>query len=267
MVACGATEEGGGMDQSESRSGRDSRYARLHQVEDVGVRYDRQEYGAGGHDEFLWSLVRPFLRRLVTEQRLARRPIRYLDFACGTGRIVSALEDLVDDSTGIDISEYMVEEARAKVRHTRLVVADVLEEPDAVGGPYDLVTAFRFFLNTDDFVRPRAMAWLARQLAGPHSRLVFNVHGNATGTLALTSLYMRLRGWGPARLLGYRQVRELAEAAGLRIEACYGFGLFPRRLHRGLLRRPVQAIERRAAASRLLRPISHDVLYVCRKAG
>jgi SAM-dependent methyltransferase len=254
------------MDDSRSRNARDSKYAQIHQVEDVGIRYDREVYGAGSHDEFLWSMVRPFLRRLVAAQRAERRPVRYLDFACGTGRIVSSLEDLVDESTGVDISEPMIEQARAKVRHSRLMVTDVLESPDAVAGHYDVVTAFRFFLNTDDFVRPRVMAWLASQLAGPRSRLIFNVHGNPTGTLALTSLYMRLRGWGPARLLGYRQVRELTDAAGLRIEASYGFGLFPRRLHRGVLRRPLEAIERRAAASRFLRPISHDVLYVCRKA-
>jgi SAM-dependent methyltransferase len=254
------------MDRPTSPVGSDSAYARLHQVADVGVRYDRDVYVAGGHDEFLWSLVRPFLRRLVAARRVPDRPTRYLDFACGTGRIVSALEDLVDEATGVDISPYMVEQARAKVRGARLLVADVLQEPDVAGGAFDVVTAFRFFLNTDDEMRRPVMAWLARRLAGPESRLIFNVHGNATGTLALTSLYMRLRGWGPARLLGYRQVRDLVEGAGMRIEACYGFGLFPRRLHRGVSRRPVQAIERRMAGSRLLRPLSHDVLYICRKA-
>lgn len=245
---------------------RGSAYVRLHEVADVGVRYDRDVYAAGSHDEFLWSLERPLLLRLASARRDACGRLRYLDFACGTGRILSTVEVLADEAYGVDISPHMVDQARPKVRAARLVVADVLEDPDAVDRDFDLVTAFRFFLNTEDGLRQPVMAWLASRLAGPDARLIFHVHGNASSTLLLTSLYMRLRGWGSARLLGIRRVRELTSEAGLVIEAAHGFGLFPRRLHRGLLRRPIQAIERMAAGSRWLRPLSHDVIYVCRRA-
>ena len=41
-------------------------------------------------------------------------PQRYLDFACGTGRITEQVAPLAKQSTGVDISPTMIEEARKK---------------------------------------------------------------------------------------------------------------------------------------------------------
>lgn len=67
---------------------------------------------------------------------------RLLDLGCGTGLTGEALQDMVDDLTGIDISENMVEIAHEKEVYETLYVAEVedfLEDND--DEPFDIVTA------------------------------------------------------------------------------------------------------------------------------
>jgi predicted TPR repeat methyltransferase len=67
---------------------------------------------------------------------------RLLDLGCGTGLTGGALRDMVDDMTGIDISEKMVELAHEKDLYETLYVAeleDFLEDND--DDAFDLVTA------------------------------------------------------------------------------------------------------------------------------
>ncbi|MFN3719315.1 MAG: methyltransferase domain-containing protein [Rhizobium rhizophilum] len=67
---------------------------------------------------------------------------RLLDLGCGTGLTGGTLRDMVDDMTGIDISEKMVEIAHEKDLYETLYVAeleDYLEDNDDEG--FDLVTA------------------------------------------------------------------------------------------------------------------------------
>ncbi len=67
---------------------------------------------------------------------------RMLDIGCGTGLTGGALRDMVEDITGIDISENMVEIAHEKDLYETLYVAeleDFLEDND--DEPFDLVTA------------------------------------------------------------------------------------------------------------------------------
>jgi predicted TPR repeat methyltransferase len=67
---------------------------------------------------------------------------KLLDLGCGTGLTGGALRDIVEDMTGLDISENMVEIAHEKDLYETLYVseaADYLEDNE--DGPFDLVTA------------------------------------------------------------------------------------------------------------------------------
>lgn len=67
---------------------------------------------------------------------------RMLDLGCGTGLTGGTLRDIVDDITGIDISENMVEIAHEKELYETLYVAEVedfLDDND--DEPFDLITA------------------------------------------------------------------------------------------------------------------------------
>jgi SAM-dependent methyltransferase len=101
---------------------------------------------------------------------------RYLDFACGTGRITSVVAPLVTNATGVDISESMLAVAKEKCPGTRFICADLTREsPDL--GPFDLATSFRFFGNAEDALRRSVLRALARLLR-PGGMLIVNNHRN-----------------------------------------------------------------------------------------
>jgi predicted TPR repeat methyltransferase len=83
---------------------------------------------------------------MIVRQRLQSLNLgpfkRLLDLGCGTGLTGAALRDMVEDSTGIDISENMVEIAHEKEIYETLYVAEVedfLEDND--DDAFDLITA------------------------------------------------------------------------------------------------------------------------------
>lgn len=83
---------------------------------------------------------------LLVRQRLQALGLgpfkRMLDLGCGTGLTGGALRDVVEDITGIDISEKMVEAAHEKDLYETLFVAEVedfLDDNDEES--FDLITA------------------------------------------------------------------------------------------------------------------------------
>lgn len=110
---------------------------------------------------------------------------RYLDFACGTGRITGVIAPLAKESTGVDISPTMLESARSKLPGVRFVLGDLTRESLGLG-QFDLISAFRFFGNAQPALRDEVLAALKRHLA-PGGALLINNHRNprtVSGVLA-----------------------------------------------------------------------------------
>jgi SAM-dependent methyltransferase len=256
-----STEEGHTSGAEES-----SAYARMHLADWVPGHYDKVMYAPGSYDSFIWSLERPFLRDVAASLDGSLGKLRLLDFACGTGRIVIALEDLAAESLGVDISPQMLSEARAKALHTQFRAGDILEQPHLAPGPYELITAIRFFLNTEDEMRSRVMVALRGLLAGPESRLVFNIHMNSVHFIP-NAIYKRLHGWPPFRTMSYWQARRLAREAGLEVVELHGFGFVPQRLHRGPLARLARWLDRKTAGRTPIAWALRDMVFVCRLPG
>ena len=155
--------------------------------------YDEKLFSPGTYDSRVWQEEQKLLDRLVEAWVPTRG--RYLDFACGTGRIVAHLELRFEVSVGLDISELMLAAARQKVRKASLVYGDATRTANLIGGTFDCITAWRFFLNAQSELRDEAMAFLAGKLATPQSTLMFNIHGNP---LAADGSWSRWTGCGAA---------------------------------------------------------------------
>ena len=230
--------------------------------------YDNVVYSDGSVSALLWSLEKPILEEIVRKIKQETGRVHYLDFACGTGRVISFLEDKVDSATGIDISSAMLSRAAQRVRKATLLCKDITVDEDDIEGRYDLITAFRFLLNAEPDLRRAAMRELAKRLKGPDSRVVVNVHGNPLSYKAFLFPYHWLRatlkGTGLKGYMTRKQAVTVLTEAGLVVERVIGLGFLSGRVLKLFPRSMALSIERRLVGVPLFQVFGVNQLFVCR---
>ena len=204
-------------------------YRQSHVSTDSASRYDRR-YSEKNHETMLWSLEQSLLLQELTRLRARKPRIEYLDFACGTGRLLSFLESRVEKAVGIEIAENMLSVARGKVESAQLICKDITVESGPPEARYDLITAFRFLLNAEPSLRLAALKALARRLRDRGSRLIVNNHNNLPSYRIIAWPLHRLRqsvtGTPKPNYLSRRQIKSIFEMAGLELIATHGYGQF-----------------------------------------
>jgi SAM-dependent methyltransferase len=202
-------------------------YRAVHQDAVHARCYDQQFWSPRSARALTWGLEQELLD-LVLARDLDRRPSVAIDFACGTGRILSYLEGRAERTIGVDVSAQMLDLARRRCRRSQLIRHDVTEAPvPDLPAPVDLVTAFRFFLNAEPDLRAGVLDWMRGVLA-PDGALVANFHLNPN---SMRGLYLRARWAGRRRspMLAPREVETILQAAGFRSTAYYGYEYLPYR--------------------------------------
>ena len=245
-------------------------YSDRFQKQEAVAAYEAKEYGAGSYASLIWDLQRPVLEKIVTDFRRSQPgPVRLLDFACGTGRVIASLEPLVDVAEGIDISENMVEVARAKCSRARLQVGDVVASPDILQKPYDVITNFRFLLNAEPELRSRVLQRLRTVLREPDGLLVVNVHGNTRSLRHPAIVWRRWRErtkqtGAMLNEMSPAEARQLLHETGFEIVRRFGFGMLPPTFYRTPLRGAAAAVDKFLAGENGWRDSAIDLLFVCR---
>ena len=135
-----------------------------------------------GYYAALWEkiekpLVQATLRELGGPQK------KCLDFACGTGRITTVAADHFAEVVGVDVSALMLASAPG-ADNVRLHQIDITRQ--SLGDTFDVVTAFRFFLNAEQQLRQEALEAIRKHLK-PYGRLVGNIQMNATSPIGVAS--------------------------------------------------------------------------------
>jgi len=190
-------------------------------------------------------------------------PERYLDFACGTGRITEQIAPLARHSTAVDISPAMIEQVRAKCPATRLFLGDLTQDPMDLGA-FDLATAFRFFGTARDELRDGAMAAIARHLV-PGGHLIVNSHRNPR---ALHAAFGSAGETPPKHIdLTLPKLRALLERHGMTVVALRPIGAWMVRpaLLRSAAPDALRAVVGEALfGAQMFAPIAPDTIVVAR---
>ena len=232
--------------------------------------YESKEYGAGSYSSRIWEMQRPVVEKIITDFRGGQKnPVRLLDFACGTGRVIATLEPLVDAAEGIDISPNMVAVAREKCRKAQLQVGDILAQTELLQGKFDVITAFRFLLNVEPAVRRGVLKKLREVLRAPDGLLIVNVHGNSRSLRHPAIVWRRRRERSEktgAMLneLSPAETKQLLADCGFQIVRQFGFGMLPPTLYRTPLRGVAAAVDGALAGENVWKNYSIDLLFVCR---
>ncbi len=200
-------------------------YRESHKYAAKGAEYEAY-YQNKAWQRFLWSREQEIILRIL-EKYFAGRDIHLLDFACGTGRITEFLENRVKTSTGVDVSGSMLTIAREKLKRTEIIEADITTRNVLKPRKFNLITAFRFFLNAEPELRFAAIKALA-ELLDEDGYLVFNNHQNS-GSPWIKLRYAHYRKKNPEgtfNVMSIEQMKKLAEGAGLEIVEIYPVGFF-----------------------------------------
>jgi SAM-dependent methyltransferase len=245
-------------------------YSNRFQEADAVTAYETGEYAANSYSSSIWALQRPVLENILKDFRQKRTgPVRLLDFACGTGRVLSFLEGLADTADGIDISQNMVAQARPKCARARLQVGDILTQPELLQKSYDVISCFRFILNVEPALRHRVLSRLREVLQPPDGLLLVNIHGSSRSLRHPAIVWRRWRelgGKSDAMLneMSPAEARQLLFENGFEVVQQFGFGVLPPTLYRTPLRGLASVSDRLLAGNNLWKNWAIDLLFVCR---
>ena len=217
---------------------------------------------AGPFDSYMAQFEQRYLRSVLPKLFAKEKP-RYLDFACGTGRITETVAPFCAESTGVDISPSMLDEARRKCPSARFVHADLTEDEVDLG-LFDLITAFRFFGNAQTELRVAVLRTLHRLLR-PNGCLIINSHRNPH---SISALLDAMTGGSPSGMdLHYFKLKALLHSSGFEIVQSRPVGAWMYRFKLLTAVHDPARAERfeKAFGSSLLTPVAPDAIIVARK--
>ena len=189
-------------------------YREVFQTEAVARLYHDKIYGRSTADESIWTVEQKQLEDVIS--RLVPRRSRYMDFACGTGRVIGFIGDQFESAQGVDISESMLEYAKTKSTKAEFICADITEDDSLIGDDYDLITAFRFFLNAQPSLRAKVIEILADKLSA-EGILVFNIHNSKPSLLWLQNWIKACFTFTPKPTLSRSDVRDMVVEVNLEV--------------------------------------------------
>ena len=225
-----------------------------------GDTYD-ETIASSPFDAYMARWEAEYLRETVP--RLTHGRGRYLDFACGTGRITATVSPMVTEAVGVDISESMLATARQRCPSARFVCADLSRQTMDLG-LFDLATSFRFFGNAQDDLRVAALTAISR-LIRRGGNLIINSHRNP---YAIGSLLQARGGRGHGMDLSYWKISRLLRDHGFRIISArpIGFWVFRSRLRtEHALTNTRATIAERAFRHKIWAPWAPDCILLAEK--
>jgi hypothetical protein len=239
-----------------------------------------QAYDEGISNPFelaIFDLEKEYLDQIYSTWLSTRSNVAYLDYAAGTGRILTLFRDRTDIRFAMDTCPAQLEHARSKVPEATFIVGNIVTNPTSLPATFDLITCFRLLLNLESANRLPLLRALGNAL-NDDGILVVDNHMNRYSILGITALVMR-------RFLGYkekslarpdekaiistmseREMRNVLAMAGFHVKKIYRFMVIPG--HKYFLLRPARLllrIERVLARIPVVNFFGKNQMFVCQK--
>lgn len=200
-------------------------YRISHQALNHWKNYNKSLYEWDTFSNRVWDLEKDILSNFLNINLIDN----CLDFACWTWRVTKFLESKINNIIWLDISEEMLKEARLLCKKTKFIKWDLTNESFNVlwNSKFSLITAFRFFLNSEQNLREEVMIKLSN-LLNNNWYLIFNIHGNKTSWVWLYWPFRKLfqPSWN-YNLLNFSEVKDLIEKNNLKIIEHYSYWYLP----------------------------------------
>lgn len=177
-----------------------------------------------------WLLLEvPFLKKYYQDLKKKENVKDYLDFACGTGRILALGQEYFQNACGIDISATMLEVAKENCPRAHIIQGDLTKQ--SIDKKFDLITAFRFFVNAEDELKASALTALYSHLR-PGGILIANIHQNKNSPLGLIfRLLNTIKGKQVYHTMSLDAFCALLEDHHFKVEDVFWYSFLPRPGH------------------------------------
>jgi ubiquinone/menaquinone biosynthesis C-methylase UbiE len=219
------------------------------------------------YQKYIWSREKKILNEIKTNYFEKNIQIKYLDFACGTGRIISFLEKDMFESYGVDVSESMLKFASENTNKSKIINVDLTKKNIFDDNYFDFITAFRFFLNAQEELREDALHVISKILK-KDGFLVFNIHLNKFGIyFRIANLFRKIKSQKyEIRALNIKEVNQMVEQAGLQIISIYHYGIVPifQPEKTKIPIKLIDTIEKIFSAIPFFKNYSNYVIFVCK---
>lgn len=200
-------------------------YRTSHSSPGYGEHYSKTyEHGYYAHQ---WRLIEKPLLKAVFATLKNRDRIRHLDFACGTGRILGVGEEFFNDTTGVDVSNEMLRVAARNCPKSKLIRQDITRSP--LKEEYDVITAFRFFLNAEPVLADEVLNELHKLLPRKNGKLLINIHVNGKSPLGVMYKFRNMMTRkNLANTMNYDVLKDVLERNGFVVEKVIWYSFLPR---------------------------------------
>ncbi len=225
-----------------------------------GHDYDMMFYD-NPYRKMIWRIEKSILTSTLNKHLSNTKKIDYLDFACGTGRVLEHMESVVDNANGIDVSSAMLEIARKKATKATVIEGDLTLENIFDNNSFDVITAFRFFPNAEPALRNEALNAL-KNLLRTDGILIFNNHRNLS---SLTNRFARLLKRGGNEGMTENDTQTMLHENNLIVVDVYHIGVLPSTENHMLFPSKLfYLIEKIASKIGILSSVSQHLIYVCK---
>jgi len=174
------------------------------------------------HRKMLWHYEKKSLGNFLLSRFKKGKP-SYLDFACGTGRILQHVSCFASKSVGVDISESMLNIAKKINPQSQIILGDISRENILNDEKFDLITAFRFFPNAEHELRVEIINILTKYL-NESGVIIFNNHRNKK---SLMRKIARLLGNNTEEGMTHKEVLDFVSSSGLKVIKYDKIGVLP----------------------------------------
>lgn len=221
----------------------------------LGKGADKYEFGTYKENSYyslIWELEKEYLKDFLVKNKFKN----YLDFACGSGRVISFAEKYVGASTGVDVSKDMLNITKTKVSKAKLIAQDITKS--SLNAKYDLITAYRFFLNAQEGLRHDVLKEF-QQMTKSGSYVVISNQGNKTSAIFLTAPLEKTFFGKKLNMLSKKDLEKLFNQYGYELVEYRGFGFLPKAFYSiGFLKKPLYALDTLFYKARVFSYLSHN---------
>lgn len=222
--------------------------------------------------KYIWEWEQETLTKILSKKLKSDSTI--LDFACGTGRILNYLKMQSKNVTGVDVSPAMLEVSRKNHPELEILQVDITRDNILKGKrQFDVLTAFRFFLNAQNELRKEVLNAL-HPLLKDDGIFILDNHGSATGVGTFLGKWVSVVKNATRseekhyvyNVLSERKLKGLLNEAGFEIIDSYHRSVFPILNEKTKFDvSKVENLDNWFSSKKFFRPLARNVIYVCKK--